>query len=81
MTLGIRLAGEMLARLRWGGGQERELRGEGLVRAPAQTYGYFEALVWMCLTDLLRARDGLFVAAGQRNTILLGHDRPSLCCF
>jgi hypothetical protein len=80
MTFGVRLAGEVFAPL-WGcSGQSIELRRKVLLCAPTHTYGYFEALVWMCLTKLLGVRDRLFVAAGEWNTILLGHERTSLCC-
>ena len=74
VTLGVRLAGEMVARFGRSARQQAELRGQVLVRAPAHTYGDFEALVGMYLTDLLGTRDRLLFATGEWYTILLlGH--------
>ncbi len=73
VTLGVGLAGEVLAGFGRLGRQKGQLGRKILFSAAAQPNGDFEALIRMDLTDLLGAGNGLFLAAGQRNAILLGH--------
>ena len=73
VTLGVGLTGEVLAGFGRRGRQKGQLGRKILFSAAAQSDGDLEALIRMDLTNLLGAGNGLFLAAGQRNTILLGH--------
>ena len=73
MTLGVRLARQVFARLWRSSCQSIELSRELLLGATPHTQRHFEALVRMCVANLLGTCDRLLVAAREWDAVFLGH--------